>query len=1554
MRQPHWIAIAILFINSHFTLGQSRYGQPAILTQDTSKKVNVYIVESPAKKAEASSEKNSKVIVRLKSDPLLKSSRSSRSARIQNLESEHTQFKSVIGEYGKRSSNGRLSATAMIRFEYREVFNGFAIEAPKELVEQIKTLSYVSAVLEDKTVKAYDIISSEIINAPEVWSDYGMTGKGIRIGIIDTGVDYNHPDLGGGFGSGFKVKGGYDFVNNDGDPMDDNGHGTHVAGIAAANGPGLKGVAPGASLYAYKVLGRDGTGVDSWILSAIERCADPDQNPETDDALDVVNMSLGRPVDPAEPISEAVNNAIAKGIVFVVAAGNDYNFGTIGTPGIAEQAITVAATDNNDITADFSSKGPTPEHYRAKPDVSAPGVQIYSSYTGNAYKNLSGTSMASPHVAGAVALLLEKNLAWTPDIVKGVIMQSVKPSQENLFRQGVGRIDVLKAIRQEYVITPGSISLGLPEPPTKNYTVPVVIKNLCNVQKSITLTAENFHSAISVSLSKSTFSLPAHSTISVSVSISVDVSNLPYLNFPDAYFGALVADDGSTSAKIPVTLLNPAVTKLVFTGELPQSIFQIGLDGYYFNHQYPGSGEVDLFLPQGNFDLISIYGNRIVVNENVSSQSSSTITVDKSQANHFVTFKPKDERGQNIPYDASSLGSVTFTGQSRNFICFFPYAEDTLYLSNQTSYYVNMRLRDRISSNGNAFYDISITTPEGINSSKVYSNDPNDFAKVNVLNPSIPRGSNQDMFYHSQGQIFGLINSSPLSVSNPVEIYYSKTAIESAQYSFLQLMPQSGQSGYTWGAGGFKISLNDSIYFFDSQRKPIASSPLTDNRFDYNLGESLLRLNGRTYNREGKIIFHDFPAQGTFTNFYGEREKGTIYYKLKQGNLTVKTGSFVNKTFDEYIEGYNLQQDATAGPYTLSLRYDDNYVKGWAGSALAELKFDMSAGDKNPPSLLHLSLHANDVSTNHLQRGQLGKINFGISDVCLSYYGMECSDENYGLQSVEINIKRNGEEEWLNLALIERSAQWTDLKEYESYLPNDLTDGYYDLKIKAVDQQNNSLEYQLFPAFLVGPAENSISAQVVLIEPRQDAYATGVKPLFKWSSVENADKYYLQISENNSFDEFMEFSSTTEYYQLVSVLKDKQFYFWRVKASINDSATPWSTIGTFYTGNPFQSAVPLAPANQMTGLPTSIEFKWRRAVNQEPYTKFELSASPDFSYYNYFNYTTDSSLTVNANIYPNGQYYWRITTTHYFNNRYYEVTSPVFTFFTYTTQNVALITPAQGAYATGLSPTFLWGQSANASHYLFQISDNNFNTLMSEQIVYTNEFKLPYQLADNKYYYWRVGAIENQNTTWSETRNFFTSDPFQPITLLSPLNLAADQPLSMNFTWKKSFTNTNFEFQLSETDDFSTLLFDEYLSDTTLSLSQLEPSRQYFWRINHSRTFNESSFTVTSPVYSFKTTTITDAGNPLTGGNLVGYPNPFDQQVSIKFYSGKPDNVTLVIVDSFGKEIKRFTHQMEKAGFATLNWNGTNDKNEPLAAGVYFVVLRSSTLTEQIKLVLTK
>jgi subtilisin family serine protease len=170
---------------------------------------------------------------------------------------------------------------------------------------------------------------------------------------------------------------------------------------------------------------------------------DPDGDSLTDDALDVVNMSLGRRPDPEEPLSQAVNNAVLRGVTFVIAAGNDYNFQSIGTPGIAEHAITVGAVDQNRFTAYFSSKGPVENTFLLKPDVAAPGVDIYSSILNGQYSHYSGTSMGTAHVSGVAALLLEKHPTWTPAMIKSSLMTTATSMQAQVWEQGAGVIDAL-------------------------------------------------------------------------------------------------------------------------------------------------------------------------------------------------------------------------------------------------------------------------------------------------------------------------------------------------------------------------------------------------------------------------------------------------------------------------------------------------------------------------------------------------------------------------------------------------------------------------------------------------------------------------------------------------------------------------------------------------------------------------------------------------------------------------------------------------------------------------------------------------------------------------------------------------------------------------------------------------------------------------------------------------------------------------------------------------------------------------------------------------------
>ncbi|MEW6173953.1 MAG: S8 family peptidase [Bacillota bacterium] len=224
--------------------------------------------------------------------------------------------------------------------------------------------------------------------------DAGNKGQGVKIAVIDSGVDYNHPDLDDNYA------GGYDFVNNDSDPMDDLGHGTHVTGIIAAedNDSGVVGVAPEASIYAFKVLGADGSGEWSDFISALQAVYDLTAGGNKV----VVNMSVAAEKD-APGVHDAIKAVYEAGAVLVAAAGNSGNRAGAGNsieyPARYEEVIAVGAVDNTDTRAFFSSTG-------RQLELAAPGVDVYSCIPGGDYLYASGTSMASPHVAGSAALVL--------------------------------------------------------------------------------------------------------------------------------------------------------------------------------------------------------------------------------------------------------------------------------------------------------------------------------------------------------------------------------------------------------------------------------------------------------------------------------------------------------------------------------------------------------------------------------------------------------------------------------------------------------------------------------------------------------------------------------------------------------------------------------------------------------------------------------------------------------------------------------------------------------------------------------------------------------------------------------------------------------------------------------------------------------------------------------------------------------------------------------------------------------------------------------------------
>lgn len=257
-------------------------------------------------------------------------------------------------------------------------------------------------------------------------STAGIRGKGVKVAVFDTGIS-NHEDL--------VISGGISFVDGISSYNDDNGHGTHVAGTIAAqaNGIGVVGVAPEASLYAVKVLDKNGAGTYSKIISALEWAID--------NKINIVNMSLGARTY-SQILQDEINKAAQSGILIFAAAGNDGGDGTTDTinyPARMNNVVAVGAVDQNGQRASFSSTG-------AELDITAPGVNITSTLINGGYGTKSGTSMACPHAVGAAALIWSKDLTVNKDVILG-LMKVATTVKDNYLFYGSGEINIQEELR---------------------------------------------------------------------------------------------------------------------------------------------------------------------------------------------------------------------------------------------------------------------------------------------------------------------------------------------------------------------------------------------------------------------------------------------------------------------------------------------------------------------------------------------------------------------------------------------------------------------------------------------------------------------------------------------------------------------------------------------------------------------------------------------------------------------------------------------------------------------------------------------------------------------------------------------------------------------------------------------------------------------------------------------------------------------------------------------------------------------------------------------------
>ncbi|MEU4190737.1 S8 family peptidase [Kribbella sp. NPDC026611] len=389
--------------------------------------------------------------------------------------------------------------------------------------------------------------STQQIGAPTAWKA-GYDGRGVKVAVLDTGYDAGHPDL------AHQVAASQSFIP-DQTVQDLNGHGTHtasiVAGLGTASGGKRKGVAPGADLLIGKVLDNGGDGLDSEAIAGMEWAVQQ--------GAKVVSMSLGGwPSDGTDPMSEAVDRlSKSSGALFVIAAGNSGAEETVGSPGAATEALTVGAVDRDDKLANFSSRGPRVGDGALKPEITAPGVEIAAARAAGTdegrvldqyYIAMSGTSMATPHVAGAAAILAQRHPDWTGPQLKAALASTAVPSRgARTDQQGLGRVDIPNALDPKVLPDTANLFFGdlswtgqAPPPVTKTVAYHNNTKNPIALDLSVQAQSPaGVRAALAVSPSR--LVVPAGGAATATVTLDLAKTK------PAKYAGVLTARSGGTA-----------------------------------------------------------------------------------------------------------------------------------------------------------------------------------------------------------------------------------------------------------------------------------------------------------------------------------------------------------------------------------------------------------------------------------------------------------------------------------------------------------------------------------------------------------------------------------------------------------------------------------------------------------------------------------------------------------------------------------------------------------------------------------------------------------------------------------------------------------------------------------------------------------------------------------------------------------------------------------------------------------------------------------------------
>lgn len=1009
-----------------------------------------------------------------------------------------------------------------VEHEFYRVFFGVSLRVPRIALQEIQHLKYVKRIHLDKKVEACLDESVPLIRADSVWYQYGTKGDSVVVGILDTGIDYRHSALGGGFGPGFKVIGGYDVINRDADPLDDNGHGTFVAGIVAADGDSTRGVAPKALLLGIKVLDKNGFGLESQIIAGIERAVDPNGDNDLSDKVDIANMSLGsfEAGNPDDALSIAVDNATELGITFCVAAGNQSRFKTIGSPGSARLAITVGAADKNDHITPFTSKGPNRKIYSIKPEVVAPGADIRSLTLQNGFIKASGTSAAAPHVAGVCALLKAVHRNWTPAQIKSAIMTSAIDVGEEVMVQGAGRIDALNAVATNAFAMPAHLSFGLADASSSEWTKldTVTVVNRAEAEQSFDITFAGTKNGIQMLATPSSFTLAKDDSQTVIVALKVNHDLVPYpVDGSLAFDGQMYVTGTKDKLRLPWAFVKAARVTLTFDEPLPFFFLSSNktvitereaerIDPYTF----------EIVTATGLYDVVALFlggTEKAVIKENLALAGNLNLTVSSQDARHLVELKSVDEKGRllaTLPNTHNHYNHFVlyFPDSSRSYLWGLFGAPNQLFVSEVSERFVlaAAEYHDDLATEVSMRY-VSHKPILGLKQSLSLSNAPSDLIEQRLRFKYPSKGNYRDI--NLGGSFSAILPTasfffSPGFLIKPYRVRSQEwvgTLYQTPDYYF-----DKYRFAFTAGATARDVELSgdtlledwiatlpfrvvgDSMgSFFPS---PTAATYLSPDGGEMTFGGApiygvvwLLNNRFEQGNIAGTIQFHGALDEYRWADIFRSQ-----YAICDESDRTVASGNLTKYTF------LNIPPaKVPPGRYRLEVRHSNYFVEGVQGTATLSTRFDLRQRDPDPPHLTSLKLfNAKGIPAGRVGTGESAKLSFSAADIFAAQYDGLCCPvyRPIAADSTKLYFKQFGTSLWrevpIKKVLEDTSLSYPDAIGYLysadlSHTTNFDSAGI-DLKISVQDQSGNRTAWTLEPAYAVGKFGTVVSVEE---EPRE-------------------------------------------------------------------------------------------------------------------------------------------------------------------------------------------------------------------------------------------------------------------------------------------------------------------------------------------------------------------------------------------------------------------------------------------------------------------------------------